>query len=144
MFPAQGCPHPSCALSLAGNRNIWEQAAYLTKFGAQNSETETAEGHSHCQRNSLCHQPAPAQLEAMLEVEKCNFQTEQCFGKRLLENGDGPGKKERLGRRFFASIRDFCLGINEMRFYSCILSYSMTAADFFLLSPRRLRSSGEI
>lgn len=144
MFPAQGCPHPSCALSLAGNRNIWEQAAYPTKFGAQNSETETAEGNSHCRE-------IPCVTSQLLPSWKQCWRWKSVISRLSNVLGRGYWRMEMvLGKRkgwaggFFASIRDFCLGINEMRFYSCILSCSMTAADFFLLSPRRLRSSGEI
>lgn len=75
-------------------------------------------------------------------MEKCNFQTGQCFGKRW----GWSWEKGKAGQAFFLFfIRDFfSLGINEMSFYSWILIYSTTAAEFFLLFPRSLRSRGEI
>lgn len=102
IFQSRDVPIP------AGHREqeIWEP--YPTKFGAKNPETETAEGNNDTEKSRV----SPTQLE----MEKWNFHSGQGFGNRSLENGDGPGENEELGRWFLFFVlflsEIFSLGIN--------------------------------
>lgn len=52
-----------------------------------------------------------------------------------LEHGEGPGTKEALGRNCVCLLqRFFSLRISEISFCSRVLPYSVTTADFLLLS----------
>lgn len=55
-----------------------------------------------------------------------------------MENGDGFEKKEGLGTRVFVFMRDFSLGINEIKFHSSFPGSSR----LFPALPKKLEGYG--